>query len=50
VSLAAIEQAEQSRRWKSRQEEIKSRPIVRKLESLGADVEVLPLRQKDRQP
>jgi DNA polymerase-3 subunit gamma/tau len=49
VSLAAIEQAEQSQRWKSRQEEIKNRPEVRKLESLGAEVEVLPLRQKERQ-
>jgi DNA polymerase-3 subunit gamma/tau len=49
LSLAAIEQAEQTQRWKSRQEEIKSRPVVRKLESLGAEVEVLPLKHKERQ-
>ena len=49
VSLAAVEQAEESRRWKARQDEIRTRPLVRKLESLGAEVEVLPLKSTERQ-
>lgn len=49
VSLAAVEQAEESKRWKARQDEVRTKPLVKKLESLGAEVEVLPLKSKDRQ-
>lgn len=47
MSLASIEQAEESRQWKVRQEDIKTRPIIKKLESLGAEIDVLPLKRKE---
>lgn len=48
VSLAAAEQAEESRQWQIRQNELKSRPLFKKLESMGAEIEVRPLNRKDR--
>ncbi|MEY4064150.1 MAG: hypothetical protein RIR26_358 [Pseudomonadota bacterium] len=48
VSLAAAEQAEENRQWQIRQAELKSRPLIKKLESMGAEIEVRPLNQKDR--
>ncbi len=43
VSLAKVEQAEELRKWKKRQEELKLNPIIRRLEALGAEIEVRPL-------
>ncbi|NBO37057.1 DNA polymerase III subunit gamma/tau [bacterium] len=48
VSLASVEQADEARKWQTRQAELRNRPIVKKLESLGAEIEVLPLKVKDR--
>lgn len=44
VSLAAVEQAEEAKRWQAKQAELRGRPLLKKLEALGADIEVVPLR------
>jgi hypothetical protein len=46
VSLAKVEQAEELRKWKKRQEELRLNPIIRRLEALGAEIEVRPLARK----
>ena len=46
VSLAKVEQAEELRKWNKRQEELKLNPIIRRLEALGAEIEVRPLARK----
>lgn len=43
VSLARVEQAEELRKWKKRQEELKRNPVIQRLEALGAEIEVRPL-------
>jgi hypothetical protein len=48
ISLASVEQAEEARRWKARQAEVRAKPILKKLEALGADIEVLPLKNNER--
>jgi DNA polymerase-3 subunit gamma/tau len=47
VSLAAVEQAEEAKRWQAKQAELRARPLLKKLEALGADIELLPLRPSD---
>lgn len=48
ISLASVKQAEEARRWQARQAEVRAKPILKKLEALGADVEVLPLKNNER--
>ncbi|NBX16048.1 MAG: DNA polymerase III subunit gamma/tau [Proteobacteria bacterium] len=48
VSLASVEQAEEARKWNLRQTELRSRPLLRKLEALGAEIELIPLNSTDR--
>lgn len=43
VSIAKVEQAEELRKWKKRQEELKLNPIIQRLEAMGAEIEVRPL-------
>ncbi len=50
VSLASVEQAEEARKWQARQLELRTRPLLRKLEALGADIELVPLNPPERQP
>ncbi|NBW80667.1 DNA polymerase III subunit gamma/tau [bacterium] len=47
VSLAAVEQAEEAKRWHAKQAELRARPLLKKLEALGADIELVPLRPSD---
>ncbi|MEY3900995.1 MAG: hypothetical protein RL189_301 [Pseudomonadota bacterium] len=48
ISLASVEQAEEARRWQARQAEVRAKPILKKLEALGADIELLPLKNNER--
>jgi DNA polymerase III gamma/tau subunit len=49
VSLASVEQAEEARKWQIRQSELRNRPLLRKLEALGAEIELIPLNSSERQ-
>lgn len=48
VSLVSVEQAEQAKKWQIRQAEVRAKPLLKKLEDLGAEVEVLPLDAPER--
>lgn len=50
VSLVSIEQAEEVQRWQKKQAEVLSTPLLKKLKTLGAVIEVLPLKPSDRTP
>jgi DNA polymerase-3 subunit gamma/tau len=45
LSLASFEHAEEERKWRVRQTEIRNKPLLKKLEAIGAEVELHPLKQ-----